>query len=211
MLTNFCRMKGLASWQVTAMDAEVWNSLLPEFLAFSLPNVMWWYVMCIYGSRITFVLFAPVPETGCPTWHAGLTLTLYTTAFYMRQKLTHEAKCQFHTTSPISLHDPRFAFLQYAWSLDSEVCRGRPTRRVPKGCHDSKRWTHRCAGKVATCLAKLQQFLHVMYDQTPVVFAIKLLTRSFHTWSTSFPAAFQSTSGGGPTIDLHNFDIEHPE
>ena len=40
MLTNFCRMKGLASWQVTAMDADVWNSLLPEFLAFSLPNVM---------------------------------------------------------------------------------------------------------------------------------------------------------------------------
>ena len=32
--------------------------------------------MCIYGSRITFVLFAPVPETGCPMWHAGLTLTL---------------------------------------------------------------------------------------------------------------------------------------
>ena len=40
MLTNFCRMKGLASWQVAAMDADVWNSLLPEFLAFSLPNVM---------------------------------------------------------------------------------------------------------------------------------------------------------------------------
>ena len=34
------------------------------------------YVMCIYGVRITFVLFAPVPETGCPMWHAGLTLTL---------------------------------------------------------------------------------------------------------------------------------------
>ena len=34
------------------------------------------YVMCIYGGRITFVLFAPVPETGCPMWHAGLTLTL---------------------------------------------------------------------------------------------------------------------------------------
>ena len=40
MLTNFCRMKGLASWEVIAMDADVWNSLLPEFLAFSLPNVM---------------------------------------------------------------------------------------------------------------------------------------------------------------------------
>ena len=36
-------------------------------------------------------------------------------------------------------------------------------------------------------------------------FAIKFLTRSFHRWRTSFQAAFQSTSGGGPTIDLHNF------
>ena len=32
--------------------------------------------MCIYGVRITFLLFAPVPETGCLMWHAGLTLTL---------------------------------------------------------------------------------------------------------------------------------------
>ena len=68
----------------------------------------------------------------------------------------HWAKCEFHTKSSYSLHDPRFAYLQYAWSLDSQVCRGRPTRRVPKGCHDSKRWTHRCAGKAATCLAKFQ-------------------------------------------------------
>ena len=33
-------------------------------------------MICIYGVRITFVLFTPVPETGCPMWHAGLTLTL---------------------------------------------------------------------------------------------------------------------------------------
>ena len=39
MLTNFCRLKGLASWEVIATDADFWNSLLQEFLAFSLPNV----------------------------------------------------------------------------------------------------------------------------------------------------------------------------
>ena len=41
---------------------------------------------------------------------------MYTIAIYMRQKLTNECKCQFHTTSwrAASLHDPRFAYLQYA-------------------------------------------------------------------------------------------------
>ena len=39
---------------------------------------------------------------------------MYTTAVYMRQKLTNEGKCEFHTTSSTSLHDPRFAYLQYA-------------------------------------------------------------------------------------------------
>ena len=40
MLTKFCRLKGLASWEEIATDADFWNSLLPEFLAFNLPNVM---------------------------------------------------------------------------------------------------------------------------------------------------------------------------
>ena len=39
---------------------------------------------------------------------------MYTAAIYMRQKLTNGAKCEFHTTSSNSLHDPRFAYLQYA-------------------------------------------------------------------------------------------------
>jgi len=26
-------------------------------------------VTCIYGVRIAFVPFTPVPETGCPMWH----------------------------------------------------------------------------------------------------------------------------------------------
>ena len=39
---------------------------------------------------------------------------MYTAAIYMRQKSTNEAKCEFHTTSSNSLHDPRFAYLQYA-------------------------------------------------------------------------------------------------
>ena len=68
----------------------------------------------------------------------------------MRQKFRNEAKCEFHTKSSraASLHEPRFAYLQSAWSLDSQVCRGRPTRRVPKGCHDNKRWTHRFGPRV---------------------------------------------------------------
>ena len=45
---------------------------------------------------------------------------MYTTAVYMRQKLTNEGKCEFHTTSSTSLHDPRLAYLQYAWSLDTQ-------------------------------------------------------------------------------------------
>ena len=34
------------------------------------------YLICKCRVRITFVLFTPVPETGCSKWHAGLTLTL---------------------------------------------------------------------------------------------------------------------------------------
>ena len=36
MLTNFCRLKGPASWKVIATDANFWTSLLPEFFAFNL-------------------------------------------------------------------------------------------------------------------------------------------------------------------------------
>ena len=37
---------------------------------------------------------------------------MYTTAIYMRQKLTNEPKCEFHTTSSraASLYDPGFVF-----------------------------------------------------------------------------------------------------
>ena len=31
------------------------------------------YVISVYGVGITFVLFIPVHETGCPMWLAGLT------------------------------------------------------------------------------------------------------------------------------------------
>ena len=68
-------------------------------------------------------------------WVTSILLSSCTTAIYMRQ---NEPKCEFYTTSSTatSLHDPRFAYLRF----DSHVCRGRPTRRAPKGCHDSKRW-----------------------------------------------------------------------
>ena len=68
-----------------------------------------------------------------------------------REKLKNKKRERSWRTT--FLHDPRFAYLQYAWSLDSQVCRGRLTRRLPIGCHDSKRCTHRCAGKAATCKA----------------------------------------------------------
>ena len=50
---------------------------LLEFVAARISRIQFAqrYVMYIYGVRITFVLFTPVPETGCPMWHAGLTLT----------------------------------------------------------------------------------------------------------------------------------------
>ena len=70
--TYFCRLKGLASWEVVATDAEFWNWMLPEFLAFNLPNVL----SSKYSVRSMFVPFTSVPATGCPIWHAGLTLTL---------------------------------------------------------------------------------------------------------------------------------------
>ena len=71
---------------------------------------------------------------GRPLAITSILLSSCTTAIYMRQ---NEPKCEFYTTSSTatSLHDPRFAYLRF----DSHVCRGRPTRRAPKGCHDSKR------------------------------------------------------------------------
>ena len=42
------------------------------------------------------------------------------TVIYMRQKLTNKTKSEFHTTSASALHDPKFAYLQYAWNLDSQ-------------------------------------------------------------------------------------------
>ena len=55
---------------------------------------------------------------------------MYTTAIYMRQKLTNEGKCEFHTTSSTSLHDPRFAYLQYpsmSWTAHATS-----TNRLPR-------------------------------------------------------------------------------
>ena len=47
----------------------------------------------------------------------------------------------FHSISSkaASLQAPIFVYLQYAPNFDSNVCRGRPTRRAPKGCQASKR------------------------------------------------------------------------
>lgn len=58
--------------------------------------------------------------------------------------------------------------------------------------------------EVATCLAKFIQFVHLIWTHVlACAFATKWLTRPFRTWRISFHAAFQSTSGAGPAIDLH--------
>ena len=60
------------------MGSNCYGCKLLEFVAARISRIHFAqrYVMCVYGVRITFVLFTPVPETGCPMWHAGLTLTL---------------------------------------------------------------------------------------------------------------------------------------
>ena len=133
---------------------------------------------------------------------------MYTPAIYMRQKSTNKSRCEFHRvlSNAAFLQCPGFSYRQYASSFESQVFRGRPTRRVPQGCQESKRWTHRCAGKLATCFAQFQYFLQVMQDHVLTrAFATKLLVGSFHRWRISFQAAFQPTSDGGPTMDLQNF------
>ena len=57
--------------------------------------------------------------------------------------------------------DLMFVYLQYAWNVPfySHICDGRPIRRTLQGCQESKRWTHWCAGKIATCYAKSNIFL----------------------------------------------------
>ena len=59
IIGNFCRLKGLPSWEVAAMDQDLWSSMLPEFLHFL-------YMKLFHIS--------PVPETGCPMGHTGLTI-----------------------------------------------------------------------------------------------------------------------------------------
>ena len=66
---------------------------------------------------------------------------MYATAIYMRQKSTNKSRCEFHRvlSNAAFLQCPGFSYRQYASSFESQVFRGRPTRRVPKGCQESKR------------------------------------------------------------------------
>ena len=93
-------MKGLASWEVVATDAEFWNSMLPEFLAFNLPNVL----SSKYRVRSTFVPFTSVPATGCLIWRAGstLTLTLWFSTFVTVCLRSEKNKASNTTTAPFS-------------------------------------------------------------------------------------------------------------
>ena len=64
------------------MGGNCYRCRLMKFVAARMSRIQFAqrYVMCIYRVRITFVLFTPVPETGCPMWHAGLTLPLTLTS-----------------------------------------------------------------------------------------------------------------------------------
>ena len=65
MITNFCRLKNLPSWGITAIDPDLWCSNLPDFVEFC-------NALMYIGSG--FTIFPPVPETGCPMGHTGLTV-----------------------------------------------------------------------------------------------------------------------------------------
>ena len=64
MIENFSRLKDIPSWEMAAMDDGLWRSLFPDFLDFC---NRW----CIGNS---FTIPPPVPETGCPMGHTGLTI-----------------------------------------------------------------------------------------------------------------------------------------
>ena len=95
MLTNFCRLKGLASWEVTARDADFRNSLLPEFPAIY-PTLCDLYIrssdyVCsfypclkqaaqcgmMWHAGLTLTLCLPAPWKGCLLSHAGVTHSLF--------------------------------------------------------------------------------------------------------------------------------------
>jgi len=60
MLTNFCQLKGLASWEVVAEDA----CRLLEFVAARIFHIQFAqrYVICKYGVGITFDFFLGVKQ-----------------------------------------------------------------------------------------------------------------------------------------------------
>ncbi len=88
-----------------------------------------------------------------------------------------------------------------------DICRGRPIRRTCQGCQESKRWTHWCAGKMATCHAKSNIFLRMWCKATARIDAgtLLLLTCWSLRWIISPQFFFESTSDGGPTIDCERW------
>ena len=60
------------------MESNRYGCRILEFVAARIFRIQFapCYVICIYGVRITLVVFTPVPETGCPMRHARLTWTL---------------------------------------------------------------------------------------------------------------------------------------
>ena len=56
-------LKGLPSWQVVAVDADFWNWMLPQFLAFNLADSMW-CVWSLVNGRPCMLVGQPVASTG---------------------------------------------------------------------------------------------------------------------------------------------------
>ena len=67
------------------MGNGCYGSRLLEFVAARFFSIQFAQreMIATYGVRITFAPFAPVPETGCPMSHAGLTLTLTLTLTFL--------------------------------------------------------------------------------------------------------------------------------
>ena len=92
MLTNFCRLKGLVSWEVTARDAGFWKSLLPEFPTIY-PTLCDLYIrssdyVCSFypcawnrlpnvACRVDLDLVLACALKGCLLWQAGVTHSLF--------------------------------------------------------------------------------------------------------------------------------------
>ena len=115
--TNFMSVEGLC---FMGPGGSCYGCQLLEFVAARISRIHFVqrYVISKYGVRITFVLFTPVPETGCPMWHAGLTLALtFIVAIRYKQNLSkHHSNNVMSSIFCIVFFFPHLFFPQEVWS-----------------------------------------------------------------------------------------------